>query len=167
MHSAIEFHRVVSMDILGRVWLRCLLAFLLVLTSSMGQIGPVYYCIDDEVLRIFANRLSCLRHNSVAEELMLLRSESAAEYSRAHELIAYEYFVNTRNPLRKACSDASVTTEYIPILPLSWRQHANISAPCDYSTLIKNIIEYVNYRKTTSYRYLYINQLNFKILLIS
>lgn len=138
-------------------WPRRLLVFLLVLASSVGQIGPVYYCIDDEVFRIFANRLSCLRHNSVAEELMLLRTESATEYSRAHELIAYEYFVNTRNPFRKSCSDASVTTEYIPILPMSWKQHANVSAPCDYSSLINNIIEYVNYRKNTNYRYSYMN----------
>ena len=127
------------------------LVFFLLLACCISQKDPVYYCVDDAVLRIFADRLSCLRHNSITQELMLLRSESAAEYSRVHELMAYEYFVNTPNPFRKSCNDA--TAEYVPILPMAWKQVANTSAPCDYSTLIKNIIEYVKYRKNTSYKY--------------
>lgn len=111
------------------------------------------YCINSEALNIFGRRFSCLRGGSANSELLLLRNESAAEYLRAHELLAHEYFVENRqiNPFwRPNCADSDVEFEYIPLLPLSWRAEPLFLTNdkinnCSYAAIIEDIVLYVNH----------------------
>ena len=119
------------------------LVFSLLLACCISQKEPVYYCVDDEVLRIFADRLSCLRHNSITQELMLLRSESAAEYSRVHELMAYEYL--SIHPPFVICS---MLQQNIAELLIAWKQGL-IPRLHVFTYTIKNIMNIVKYRKNT------------------
>ena len=106
------------------------------------------YCIDEQVLSIFAKRLIQCGVPSVTEEVSKLRNTNAIEYQRgSHELLAYDWLVQAKNPHRVSnCSEADL--EYIPMLPLHWKVG---SAPdCTYQALVVQITTYVAYRKTIS-----------------
>ncbi len=106
---------------------RILSIWIVVLKCVIGSHGgfstdtiPTYY-LDPNVVTIFGARAACMR-GSAANELSVLRQESASEYFRGHELYAHIFFVEQalQNPYRrKRIEDAEF--EYIPLLPLHWR----------------------------------------------
>lgn len=102
---------------------------------------PTYF-IDPNLLKLtLARARNCGVHfvNDnrtifALEELAYLSTQSASEYFRGHELLAYHYFVENRanNPhYREYINDAEM--EYIPILPLAWKTQ---KSGCSYSSFI-------------------------------
>lgn len=144
--------------------LLALLATLLPRIHSAAQVplDMPLFCVDDAVLGIFSPRLSCI---GGAEALMAparLAALGAAEMYRAHEAIAYDWFVRTSdNPYRRPCSDPAVRLEYIPLLPLHSTaaplgSSADIGGPgnasyaCSYAALVADIERYVAFRKPSA-----------------
>lgn len=101
------------------------------LPSLHLQYGTPTYCIDPQILLIASARAEkCFhRHGSASQELSYLRGVSVADYHRAHELLAFQYFVEYKaNPHRRPCESADF--EYIPLLPLAWRSGVPTSTSC-------------------------------------
>lgn len=122
------------------------------------------YCIDGKVQSIFQTRIdNCLNGHTVGDELTYLRESSVAYYQAAQELVAYEYFTDAHNPLRRACGEGA-DLEYIPLLPLAWKagfstrtsctaggvcpRHALSHPHCDMKRLVDDILVYVKYAKS-------------------
>eukprot|EP01041_Mallomonas_annulata_P005933 gene5933-11969_t len=121
------------------------------------------FCVDTLTLKIFSKRVSsCSSLTSSSStwtalhELQHLYRSSAREYQRAHELLAYYWFVEEiHNPYRRPCSEADL--EYIPLLPFHWHAR-NIPlndtiSHCSYKALINDIIQYVEYSKTRTFQH--------------
>lgn len=133
------------------LFLYLIILSLVIDTRCQQQQQQLSYCIDKNVVDIFKNRIhACMsgNNNNVYDELNYVRSNSASEYTRSHELYAYQYYINGKNPFyRSDCNDADF--EYIPFLPFSWRVKTQVSPSslCTYEELIKNVISYVEYMK--------------------
>ena len=100
------------------------------------------------------------------DEFALLQQTSVAHYQAAQELVAYHFFTDIRNPLRRSCSDPSVTLEYIPFLPLAWKVgfpsrtsctsggvcpvDPLMNPHCHISHLVTDILAYVQHAKSNS-----------------
>ena len=94
---------------LALIW-RCL--HLLTPTSVQGvvhlQTPTPTYCIDPQILLITNTRAEkCFTGGSSSHELQYLRKISVANYHRAQELLAFQYFVEYKaNPYRRPCANA-------------------------------------------------------------
>ena len=116
---------------LALIW-RCL--HLLTPTSVQGvvhlQTPTPTYCIDPQILLITNTRAEkCFTGGSSSHELQYLRKISVANYHRAQELLAFQYFVEYKaNPYRRPCANADF--EFIPLLPLAWRSGIPTSTTC-------------------------------------
>ena len=125
--------------------------------------GPTpTYCIDENVLKIFKERIESCLSTGLMQELYDLKRKSTSDFQRAHEILAHDYFMDPKNPHRKPCDIADF--EYIPLLPVSWKagiptrtlctaggycpRDDNINPACSYTVLINNIMSFVNYVKT-------------------
>jgi len=106
----------------------------------------VKFCIRPEVVSIFSRRLTCLHEKSTKKELEYLKFTIASEYMRAHELVAYNFFVEQPfNPLRAPnCFESDVLFEYIPLLPLSWIANNTTINKCSYNGLIEDVLAYIS-----------------------
>lgn len=115
---------------------------------------PTYF-IDPNLLKLtLARARNCGVHfvNDnrtifALEELAYLSTQSASEYFRGHELLAYHYFVENRanNPhYREYINDAEM--EYIPILPLAWKTQKSGCSYSSFITMLLKINEYMNAR---------------------
>lgn len=123
---------------------------LLLCTTNASEINighktaiPTYF-IDPHILGILEPRVRCLRGGSAASELKLLEQESATDYYRSHELLAYSFFVEDAliNPhYRPSAVEAEL--EFIPILPLSW--NANRYGHCSFIALIRQMMRVQDY----------------------
>ena len=104
------------------------------LTPTTGivhlQANTPTYCIDPQILLITNTRAEkCFTSGSSSHELHYLRGISVANYHRAQELLAFQYFVEYKaNPYRRPCTDADF--EFIPLLPLAWRSGIPTSTTC-------------------------------------
>lgn len=88
------------------------------------------YCIDPQILLITNKRAEkCFADHSSSHEIQYLRAKSVADYHRAHELLAFQYFVEYKaNPQRRPCQSAEF--EFIPLLPMAWRSGIPTSTSC-------------------------------------
>ena len=112
-------------------WLWRCIPFLLPTTGVLHlQINTPTYCIDPQILLITNTRAEkCFTSGSSSHELQYLRGTSVANYHRAQELLAFQYFVEYKaNPFRRPCANADF--EYIPLLPLAWRSGIPTSTTC-------------------------------------
>lgn len=113
---------------------------------------PSYY-VDDTILQLSTRRLRACQLPYVdanrtifaLEELAYLSTISASDYSRGHELLAYHFFIENKdyNPhYRQYINEAE--TEYIPIMPLSWRSD---QPGCSFSVFISFLLKTHQYLK--------------------
>jgi hypothetical protein len=122
------------------------------------------FCVDPAVQRIFERRIhGCLGGSSVTNELSTLKVQNIHEYQRAHELLAYNYFLSDHNSHREN-DCAAADFEYIPLLPLAWKigvptqtectaggycPRSEIpSQLCSVEELVQSIVEYMQYVNT-------------------
>ena len=119
------------------------------------------YCVDEETVKIFQSRYEhCMQNGDALQELAYLRTRSASDFQRSHELLAHLYFLDPNNPHRVPCEKANM--EYIPLVPLSWRTGIptstlctangycppNLPSPdpkCSYKELIQDIVRFNEY----------------------
>ena len=82
--------------------------------SSPSNYYPTY-CVNEIFHALVLKRFPNISVDLIDREIKRLASESSSEYYRAHDLLAYKYFVLTFNPFRRPhCNDVSF--EYVPIL---------------------------------------------------
>jgi hypothetical protein len=149
--------------------LRLCLAFGIAHIMGLNTSSVPTYCIDKNVQLIFQPRIdNCLGSHSPSDELNYLHQHSVSYYQAGQELVAYEYFTNTHNPLRRECGKGA-DLEYIPLLPLAWKvgfpthtsctaggvcpRHALTHPHCDITTLVQDILTYVKYTRSKANRH--------------
>eukprot|EP01038_Epipyxis_sp_PR26KG_P017027 gene17027-23406_t len=107
------------------------------------------YFVDPKTLTIFQSRFQCMIRNSSLAELEYLETHFASDYMRGHELLSHYYFLESLNPHR-VYEREMADFEYVPFLMLDWRaRNVNNEAHiCSYQSLIKDIMNYVDYTES-------------------